>query len=180
MHRPSPAIHRADRRAAAIDVGLALYESSMIRRPSAVSKTSIRPAVMVAVESPPAISSTERCRMCPTAAAARAFDTMCWPGTVSETGATPEGVTRSNDAVPVCRRTVTWPARTSASAAEPKKRTLAFVLSEKARTTRSSAFNTAVPSSGSDSGSSALASRSTSGEPNSCICARPTPVTTPI
>jgi len=127
MVRPWPAIERAARSAAAIEVGLALYASSITRMPAGVSTTSIRPPATSAVRNPSAHSGAVRPRAQPVAAAARAFDTMCAPATERTTRAEPSGVHSSNRARPDAGSSSTPSARTCASDDWPNITTAAGV-----------------------------------------------------
>ncbi len=133
------------------------------------SRASLRPAAHSPAESPTAI---------PAAAAARAFEAMCSPGTPSSTRSSPAGVRIVNEARPISSSARSSP-RTWASGDIPNRRTDAGVRSAKPRTVGSSAFSTAVPSSARSSTSSALASATAPGEPKNSMCATPTLVTTP-
>ena len=119
MHRPSSAIQRAARRAAAIDAGFALYESSMTRKPPAPSKTSILPDETRASPSAAAISAAGTPSDHTAAAAARVSATRCSPGTERSTRPRPSGSTRSNEAHPVSWESAIRSARTTAPSDVP-------------------------------------------------------------
>ena len=167
------------RKAASIDVGFALYESSMTVAPRVVRRTCIRRSDTSAALRAPANVERDRPRACPTANAAAALEAMWRPGMARATLARSPPITTSNRARP-SSSTVSPSIRTSASTDSPYRITGADERDAIARTRSSSAFKMAKPCGGNASMSSPLARATPSSPPTSSVCASPTLVTTPI